>query len=74
LIASTCKRTIGTPKRGLAATVLRRLVSEKIQQKRVPNEEERRDRQIERDQKSGALRSLIEKARDDFEAGRCTPL
>ncbi len=37
-------------------------------------EEERWDRQIERDQKSPALRSLIEKARADFEAGKCTPL
>ncbi len=37
-------------------------------------EEERWDRQIERDQGSGALRSLVEKARADFEAGRCAPL
>ncbi len=37
-------------------------------------EEQRWDRQIERDQKSGALRSLMEKARADFEAGKCTPL
>ena len=37
-------------------------------------EEHRWDRQIERDQKSGALRSLMEKARADFEAGKCTPL
>ncbi len=37
-------------------------------------EEERWDRQIERDQKSGPLRSLMEKARSDFEAGKCTPL
>jgi hypothetical protein len=33
-------------------------------------EEERWDRQIERDQKSGPLRSLMEKARSDVEAGR----
>ena len=37
-------------------------------------EEQRRDRQIERDQESGALRSMMEKARADFEAGKCTPL
>ena len=37
-------------------------------------EEERWDRQIERDQGSGALRALMEKARADFEAGKCTPL
>ena len=37
-------------------------------------EEERWDRQIEQDQKSGGLRSLMEKARADFQAGRCTPL
>ena len=37
-------------------------------------EEERWDRQIERDQESGPLRSLMEKARADFQAGRCTPL
>ena len=33
-------------------------------------EEERWDRQIERDQKSEPLRSLMEKARADFEAER----
>ena len=37
-------------------------------------EEERWDRQIERDQKSGPLRDLIEKARSDFAAGKCTRL
>ena len=37
-------------------------------------EEERWDRQIERDQKSGPLRALMDKARADFEAGKCTPL
>ncbi len=37
-------------------------------------EEERWDREIERDQKAGALRSLMDKARADFEAGECTPL
>jgi hypothetical protein len=37
-------------------------------------EEERWDRQMEHDQKSGPLRSLMEKARADFEAGRCDPL
>ena len=37
-------------------------------------EEERWDRQIEQDQKSGPLRSLMEKARADFEAGKCRPL
>ena len=37
-------------------------------------EERRWDRQIERDQKSGTLRSLMVKARADFEAGKCTPL
>jgi hypothetical protein len=37
-------------------------------------EEERWDRQIERDQKSGALRSLMQQARADFEAGKRTPL
>jgi hypothetical protein len=37
-------------------------------------EEQRWDRQIERDQKSGALRSLMEEARAEFEAGKCTPL
>lgn len=37
-------------------------------------EEERWNRQIERDQKSGPLRDLMEKARADFAAGRCRPL
>ncbi|MFZ1934927.1 MAG: hypothetical protein WCB27_15905 [Thermoguttaceae bacterium] len=37
-------------------------------------EEERWDRQMERDQSSGPLRSLMEKARADFEAGKCSPL
>ena len=37
-------------------------------------EEERWDRQIERDQKSGPLRDLIEKARSDFSAAKCTRL
>ena len=37
-------------------------------------EEERWDRQMERDQKSGPLRSLMEQARADFEAGKCSPL
>jgi DNA repair photolyase len=37
-------------------------------------EEERWDRQLERDQKSGPLRSLMEKARADFEAGKCSRL
>lgn len=33
-------------------------------------EEERWDRQIERDQKSGPLGNLMDKARDDFGAGK----
>ena len=37
-------------------------------------EDEHWDRQIERDQKSGPLRDLMEKARGDFEAGKCTRL
>ncbi len=37
-------------------------------------EEERWDHQIERDQKAGPLRDLMEKARSDFEAGKCTRL
>ncbi len=37
-------------------------------------EEERWDRQIERDQNSEPLRSLMAKARADFEAGKCTPI
>ena len=34
-------------------------------------EEERWDRQLERDQMSGPLRDLMEKAQADFEAGKC---
>ena len=37
-------------------------------------EEERWDRQIERDQKAGPLRSLMDQARADFEAGKCNRL
>jgi hypothetical protein len=37
-------------------------------------EEDRWDRQIERDQKEGPLRKLMEKARTDFEAGKCSQL
>ena len=37
-------------------------------------EEERWDRQMECDQKSGPLRSLMERARADFEAGKCSRL
>ncbi len=37
-------------------------------------EEQRWDRQIERDQKSGPLRNLMDKARADFKAGRCSRL
>ena len=37
-------------------------------------EDERWSHQIERDQKSEPLRSLMEKARADFEAGKCKPL
>jgi hypothetical protein len=37
-------------------------------------EEERWDRQIERDQKSGPLRDLADKARSDFAAGKCKRL
>ena len=37
-------------------------------------EEARWDRQIERDQKSGPLRELMDKARSDFEAGKCRRL
>jgi hypothetical protein len=37
-------------------------------------EEKHWDRQIERDQKSGPLRDLMERARADFEAGKCTRL
>ena len=38
------------------------------------HEEKRWDRQIERDQRSGPLRDLMEKARADFKAGKCSPL
>ncbi len=37
-------------------------------------EEERWDRQIEQDQRTGPLRSMMEKARTDFKAGNATPL
>ena len=37
-------------------------------------EEEHWDRQIERDQKSGPLRALMDKARADFETGKCSRL
>lgn len=37
-------------------------------------EDEHWDRQIERDQKSGPLRDLMEKARADFKAAKCSPL
>ena len=37
-------------------------------------EEEHWDQQIERDQKAGPLRDLMEKARADFEAGKCSRL
>ena len=37
-------------------------------------EEEHWDRQIERDQETGPLRDLMEKARADFEAGKCSRL
>lgn len=37
-------------------------------------DEKRWDRQIERDQKSGPLSALMEKAQADFEAGKCTRL
>ena len=37
-------------------------------------EEERWDRQIERDQKAGPLRDLVEKARSDLAAGKCKRL
>jgi hypothetical protein len=37
-------------------------------------EEERWDRQIERDQRSAPLRDLMDKARADFAAGKCTRL
>lgn len=32
------------------------------------------DRQLEHDQKSGPLRDLMEKARSDYRAGRCSRL
>ena len=34
-------------------------------------EERRWDQQIERDQKAGPMHDLMEKARADFEAGKC---
>jgi hypothetical protein len=37
-------------------------------------DEERWDRQIERDQRSAPLRDLMDKARADFAAGKCTRL
>jgi hypothetical protein len=37
-------------------------------------EEQRWDREIARDQKAGPLRDLMEKARSDFEAGKCSRL
>ena len=37
-------------------------------------EEQRWDQQIERDQKSGPLRDLMEKARSDFKADKCSRL
>ena len=37
-------------------------------------EEERWDRQIERDQKSGPLHDLMDNARADFSAGKCNRL
>ena len=37
-------------------------------------EEEHWDHQIERDQKSGPLHDLMNKARVDFEAGKCNRL
>ena len=37
-------------------------------------EERRWDQQIERDQKAGPLRDLMDKARADFEAGKCSRL
>ena len=37
-------------------------------------EEDRWDRQIERDQESGPLRDLMDKARADFQAGKCSRL
>lgn len=37
-------------------------------------EEQRWDKQIERDQQAGPLRDLMEKARADFKAGKCSRL
>ncbi len=37
-------------------------------------EEDRWDRQLERDQQSGPLRSLMEQVRSDFLAGKCNRL
>lgn len=37
-------------------------------------EEELWDNQIEKDQKTGPLRDLIEEAAVDFKAGKCSPL
>jgi hypothetical protein len=37
-------------------------------------EEAHWDQQIKRDQEAGPLRVLMEKARVDFEAGKCRPL
>ena len=37
-------------------------------------EEQHWDRQLEQDQKSGPLRDLMQKARADFEAGKCRRL
>lgn len=38
------------------------------------HEEQRWDQQIERDQKAGPLRNLMEKAASDFKAGKCSRL
>lgn len=37
-------------------------------------EDKQWDRRIERDQESGPLRDLMDKARKDFQAGKCTSL
>lgn len=37
-------------------------------------EQQRWDQQIKRDQKAGPLRDLMEKARADFKAGKCSRL
>jgi hypothetical protein len=37
-------------------------------------EEKRWDNQIERDQQTGPLRDLMDKARADFKAGKCSRL